>query len=136
VGWVEKNITQPAGKALASVDPGPALGRAGESIDKAVTQPIGRGLAEVDKFVNRELPGGWLTPAAIATYFASPYIAAALTAETAAAATAAEAAAALEAAAIAEGATTAGMVGAANTGCSRRCISSRSWICIAIYRSI
>lgn len=116
MGWVEKNVTQPAGKALASVDPGPALGKAGEKIDKTITQPIGRGLAEVDKFVGRELPGGWIGPAAIATYFAAPYAAPLFAAEAAGAATAAEAAAALEAAAIAEGATTAGMVAAANTG--------------------
>ena len=32
--------------ALAKVDPGPA---------------IGKGLASVDKFVNREIPGGWIT---------------------------------------------------------------------------
>lgn len=104
--------------ALAKIDPGPALGKAGEAIDKAVTQPVGRGLAEVDKFVGREIPGGWLLPAAIATYYAAPYAAPYLTGSTATAgaAGAAEAAAALEAAALAEGATTAGMVAAANTG--------------------
>ena len=103
--------------ALAKIDPGPALGKAGEAIDKAVTQPVGRGLAEVDKFVGREIPGGWALPAAIATYYAAPYAAPLFAAEGAAAAAgAAEAAAALEAAALAEGATTAGMVAAANTG--------------------
>lgn len=99
--------------ALAKVDPGPALGKVGESIDKAVTQPIGKGLAEVDKFVGREIPGGWALPAAIAAYYAAPYAAPYLTGSTAAGA---EAAAALEAAALAEGGTTAGMVAAANTG--------------------
>jgi hypothetical protein len=99
-------------------DVGKGIGSIGESIDKAVTQPIGKGLAEVDKFVGREIPGGWALPAAIATYYAAPYAAPYLTGSTAAAgaAGAAEAAAALEAAALAEGATTAGMVAAANTG--------------------
>lgn len=99
-------------------DVGKGIGSIGESIDKAITQPIGRGLAEVDKFVGREIPGGWALPAAIATYYAAPYAAPYLTGSTATAgaAGAAEAAAALEAAALAEGATTAGMVAAANTG--------------------
>jgi len=98
-----------------------------EQIEKAVVQPIGRGLAEVDTFVNREIPGGWvtvgLTAAGAAAYTAAAdaaVLAGATTAEAAAAGSAAaasaEAAAALEAAALAEGATTAGMVGAANTG--------------------
>ena len=97
-----------------------------EDIEKAVVQPIGRGLAEVDTFVNREIPGGWvtvgLTAAGAAAYTAAAdaaIAAGATTAEAAAAGSAAasaEAAAALEAAALAEGATTAGMVGAANTG--------------------
>ena len=98
-----------------------------EDIEKAVVQPIGRGLAEVDTFVNREIPGGWvtvgLTAAGAAAYTAAAdaaVLAGATTAEAAAAGSAAaasaEAAAALEAAALAEGATTAGMVGAANTG--------------------
>jgi hypothetical protein len=97
-------------------DVGQAIGDVGESFDKAVTQPIGQGLAEADKFVGREIPGGWITPAAVAAAIAAPYAAPYLAGETAAAASAAEAAAALEAAAIAEGATTAGMVAAANTG--------------------
>jgi hypothetical protein len=116
IGKAVESVGKAVSGGLAKIDPGPAIGNIGESIDKAVTQPIGQGLAEVDKFVNREIPLGWALPAAIATYYAAPYAAAALTAETAAAASAAEAAAALEAAAIAEGATTAGMVGAANTG--------------------
>jgi hypothetical protein len=100
------------GEALASVDPFPA---------------IGQGLSEVDKFVGREIPGGWVTVGLTAagayayTQAANAAVAAgATTAEAAAvgsaAAASAEAAAALEAAALAEGATTAGMVGAANTG--------------------
>lgn len=47
------------GDALASIDPGPA---------------IGQGLAEVDKFVGREVPGGWVLPAALAAAYATGYI--------------------------------------------------------------
>jgi hypothetical protein len=98
-----------------------------EDIEKAVVQPIGRGLAEVDTFVNREIPGGWvtvgLTAAGAAAYTAAAdaaVLAGASTAEAAAAgaaaAEAAEAAALLDAAALAEGGVTAGMGAAANTG--------------------
>jgi len=44
---------------LADIDPGPA---------------IGSGLAEVDQFVNREVPGGWVTPALIAAAAATGYV--------------------------------------------------------------
>jgi len=99
----------------------------GEFIDKNVTQPIGGALAEADTFVNREIPGGWvtvgLTAAGAAAYTAaanSAVAAGATTAEAAAAgaaaAEAAEAAALLDAAALAEGGVTAGMGAAANTG--------------------
>ena len=44
---------------LAKIDPGPA---------------IGSGLADVDKFVGREIPGGWITPAAIAAAVATGYV--------------------------------------------------------------
>jgi hypothetical protein len=64
--------------ALAKIDPGPALGNIGESIDKAVTQPIGQGLSEVDKFVGREIPGGWGTVAAASAALAAPYALSAL----------------------------------------------------------
>jgi hypothetical protein len=101
IGKGIESVGKAVSGGLAKIDPGPALGK---------------GLAEVDKFVGREIPGGWVTPALIAAAVAAPYAAPYLTAEAAAAAGAAEAAAALEAAAIAEGATTAGMVGAANTG--------------------
>jgi hypothetical protein len=46
--------------ALADIDPGPA---------------IGSGLAEVDKFVGREIPGGWTTVGAAAAIAAAPYAA-------------------------------------------------------------
>jgi hypothetical protein len=45
---------------LADIDPGPA---------------IGRGLADVDKFVGREIPGGWKTVGAAAAILAAPYAA-------------------------------------------------------------
>jgi hypothetical protein len=64
------------GDALASIDPGPA---------------IGKGLAEVDTTVNRELPGGWALPAAIAVAYATGYIDPSLFASEAAAAAGAEA---------------------------------------------
>jgi hypothetical protein len=44
---------------LADIDPGPALGS---------------GLAEVDKFVGREIPGGWVTPALIAAAVTTGYV--------------------------------------------------------------
>jgi hypothetical protein len=98
-----------------------------EDIEKAVVQPIGKGLSEVDTFVNREIPGGWvtvgLTAAGAAAYVAAAdaaVLAGATTAEAAAAGSAAaasaEAAALLDAAALAEGGVTAGMGAAANTG--------------------
>lgn len=98
-----------------------------EEVEKAVVQPIGRGLAEVDKFVGREIPGGWVTVGLTAagayayTQAANAAVAAgATTAEAAAAGSAAaasaESAALLDAAALAEGGTTAGMGAAANTG--------------------
>jgi hypothetical protein len=101
-----------AGEALASVDPFPA---------------IGQGLSEVDKFVGREIPGGWVTvglTAAGATAYTlaadAAVAAGATTAEAVAAGSAAaqatEAAALLDAAALAEGGVTAGMGAAANTG--------------------
>jgi hypothetical protein len=61
---------------LADIDPGPA---------------IGSGLAEVDTFVNREIPGGWVLPAALAAAYATGYIDPSLFATEAAATAAAEA---------------------------------------------
>jgi hypothetical protein len=60
-------------------DIGKEIGRFGESIDKGVTQPIGKGLAELDKFVGREIPGGWTTVGAAAAIVAAPYAAPYLT---------------------------------------------------------
>jgi hypothetical protein len=79
IGKAVESVGKSVSGALASIDPGPAIGNIGESIDKAITQPIGQGLAEVDTFVNRELPGGWVSPALIAATVAAPYVAPALT---------------------------------------------------------
>ena len=70
--WVDDAVSS-VGDAFASIDPGPALGDLGESIDKNVTQPVSKGLSEVDTFVNRELPGGWTLPAVIAVAYATGY---------------------------------------------------------------
>jgi hypothetical protein len=76
LGALSKIDPGPAlGKGLAKIDPGPALGRAGAAIDKSVTQPISRGLADLDKFVGREIPGGWATVGAAAAIAAAPYAA-------------------------------------------------------------
>jgi hypothetical protein len=56
--WSPADPFKGAGDALASIDPGPA---------------IGSGLAEVDTFVNREIPGGWALPAALAVAYATGY---------------------------------------------------------------
>jgi hypothetical protein len=66
----------------AAEDVGQAIGGAVEDVGQA----IGSGLAEVDEFVNRELPGGWITPAAVAAAIAAPYAAPALLGEGAGAA--------------------------------------------------
>jgi hypothetical protein len=75
IGAVE-DIGQSIGSGLADIDPGPA---------------IGSGLAEVDTFVNREIPGGWVLPAALAAAYATGYIDPSLFATEAAATAAAEA---------------------------------------------
>jgi hypothetical protein len=75
IGGIE-DIGQSIGSGLADIDPGPA---------------IGSGLAEVDTFVNREIPGGWVLPAALAAAYATGYIDPSLFATEAAAAEAAAA---------------------------------------------
>lgn len=54
-----ENAASSTGDLLASVDPGPA---------------IGQGLAEVDDFVNDEIPGGWILPAAVAVAVTTGYV--------------------------------------------------------------
>ena len=51
-----------------------------------VGQAVGSGLAEVDQFVNREIPGGWVLPAAVTAAVVAPYAAPALLGEGAGAA--------------------------------------------------
>jgi hypothetical protein len=93
------------GEALASVDPFPA---------------IGQGLSEVDKFVGREIPGGWTLPAAIAVAYATGYLDPSLFAAEGATVVGSEAAAtaageAAYSSAIASGATAAEATAAANS---------------------
>jgi len=102
-------ITDPISSALGTDGGGGGILGAVEDVG----QSIGSGLAEVDKFVGREIPGGWVTPALIAAAVAAPYAAPYLAGEGVAAT---EAAALLDAAAAAEGGVTAGMGAAANTG--------------------
>jgi len=64
-------------------DIGKGIGRFGESIDKGITRPIGKGLADLDKFVGREIPGGWTTVGLAAAAVAAPYAAPYLTSTTA-----------------------------------------------------
>jgi hypothetical protein len=89
-------------------------------VDEGV-QSVGSGLAEVDDFVNEEIPGGYLLPAAIAVALATGYVDPTLFAAEAGAAgagagtaglTAAEAAALAESAALADSA----MIGAGGLG--------------------
>ena len=69
VSWVSDAFSS-AGDALASIDPGPAIGDVGNSIDQNITQPVGDALASVDKFMTNLTPYGWALPAAIvAAYF-------------------------------------------------------------------
>ena len=79
-------------------------------------QAVGKGLAESDDFVNNELPGGYLLPAAIAVALATGYVDPTLFAAEAGAGTAgltaAEAAALAESAALVDSA----MVGAGGLG--------------------
>jgi hypothetical protein len=58
---------------LADIDPGKSIGKALADIDPGPA--IGSGLAEVDKFVGREIPGGWATVGAAAAIAAAPYAA-------------------------------------------------------------
>jgi hypothetical protein len=122
-GGIVSAVTDPISSVLGTDGGGGGILGAVEDVG----QSIGSGLAEVDKFVNREIPGGWvtvgLTAAGTAAYIAAADAAVAAGASTAeaaaagsAAAQAADAAALLDAAALAEGGTTAGMAAAANTG--------------------
>jgi hypothetical protein len=94
MGWVEKNT----GIDLTIDELSDPVNKAVEDI-----REVGR---DIDDWVNEEIPGGWLLPAAIAVAVTTGYIDPSLmAAEGATAATAAEAAAAVETAALASGAT-------------------------------
>jgi hypothetical protein len=86
-------------------------------VDEGV-QSVGSGLAEVDDFVNEEIPGGWVLPAAVAVALATGYVDPTLFAAEAGATagtaglTAAEAAALAESAALVDSA----MIGAGGLG--------------------
>ena len=45
-----------------------------EEVEKAVVQPISKGLSEVDTTVNREVPGGWILPAAATVAATTGYV--------------------------------------------------------------
>lgn len=75
-------ITDPISDVLGTSGDGGGILGAVEDVGQAVSG----GLAEVDEFVNREIPGGWITPAVIGAAVAAPYLAPALTAEGAGAA--------------------------------------------------
>ena len=60
-------ITDPISSVLGTDSGGGGILGAVEDVGQA----IGGGLAEVDKFVNREIPGGWVTPALVAATVAS-----------------------------------------------------------------
>jgi hypothetical protein len=82
----------------------PQGGGGGGGLVSAITDPISSalgtdggdggilgGLADVDEFVNREIPGGWVLPAAVAAAYATGYIDPSLFASEAAATAGAEA---------------------------------------------
>ena len=56
--WSPEAIVQGASDSLASIDPGPAIGKAGADLDKAV---------------NDNIPGGWALPAMIAVAYMTGY---------------------------------------------------------------
>ena len=80
-GWTDPIDWSGAGDALASIDPGPAIGDIGNTIDQNITQPVSQGLSEADTWVNREIPGGWTLPALIAVAYATGYVDPSLLAE-------------------------------------------------------
>lgn len=70
-------ITDPVSDVLGTSGGGGGILGAVEDVGQAV----GSGLADVDEFVNREIPGGWVLPAAVTAAVAAPYLAPALAAE-------------------------------------------------------
>ena len=88
IGNFISDTAQGASDALASIDPGPAVGDALASIDPGPA--IGDAGAAIDKGVNDVIPGGWLTVGTVALMVVAPYLAPALGAELAAGEVAAE----------------------------------------------
>lgn len=81
-GGIVSAITDPISSILGTDGGGGGILGAVEDVGQA----IGGGLADVDKFVNQNLPGGWISPALITAAVAAPYAAPALAAEGAGAA--------------------------------------------------
>ena len=75
-------ITDPISDALGTSGGGGGILGAVEDVGQAISG----GLADVDKFVNQNLPGGWISPALITAAVAAPYAAPYLAAEGAGAA--------------------------------------------------
>ncbi len=64
-------ITDPISKGIGTDGSGGGVLGALADIDPG--KEIGKGLAEVDKFVGREIPGGWKTVGLVAASVAAPY---------------------------------------------------------------
>lgn len=86
-GDIISSVTDPISSVLGTDGGGGGILGAVEDVG----QSVGSGLADVDKFVNREIPGGWVLPAALAVAYATGYIDPSLFATEAAAAAGAEA---------------------------------------------
>jgi hypothetical protein len=69
-GGIVSAITDPISSVLGTDGGGGGILGAVEDVGQA----IGGGLADVDKFVNQNLPGGWVSPALIAGAVAAPYL--------------------------------------------------------------
>jgi hypothetical protein len=84
-GGIVSAITDPISSAIGTDGGGGGILGAVEDVG----QSVGSGLAEVDKFVNNEIPGGWILPAAAAIAAGTGYVDPTLFASTTAAETAA-----------------------------------------------
>lgn len=68
-GDVVSSVTDPISSALGTDGGGGGILGAVEDVG----QSVGKGLSEVDKFVGREIPGGWKTVGLAAAAVAAPY---------------------------------------------------------------